>query len=78
MHSGKLDPIGHRINLEGTRLMHPQMEAGYLATVEVTNMSELMEKFEQMMHMLEQVRKRVCPYTSEMIKYDSMKCVCQE
>ena len=58
MHTGKFDPIGHSINLEGTRSMHLEIEPEYLARVEVTNRSESTERFEQMVHMLEQVNKQ--------------------
>ena len=34
------------------------MEPGYLARVELTNRSELTERFEQIIHMLEQVNKQ--------------------
>ena len=34
------------------------MEPGYLARVEVINRSELMERFEQVIHILEQVNKQ--------------------
>ena len=41
-----------------SRLMHPLMESGYLARVKVTNMSESTERFEQIIHTLEQVNKQ--------------------
>ena len=47
--------------------------------MEVTNRSELLERFEQMIHMLEQVNKWESQYTpSETIKNNGMECTCQE
>ena len=58
MHTDKLDPIGHSINLERTRSMHPQIKHGYLARVKVMNQSETIEQFGQIIRTLEQVNKQ--------------------
>ena len=52
------DCLKRETNRNENRSIHPCIKPGYLARVEVTNRSELMERIEQTIHILEQISER--------------------